>query len=140
MREKKMIKKSVAIIIAAVIIVAAAALVFSTYTNHNNPTNNSSLEKQQPSVNDIDTSTNTNLTKTSSEKVKKTNIMSPAEAKKLAKKYFGEPGFTAGTPKLSKENGKYIYTVPIIENGKNIGFIDIDAQTGESLGGAVPNG
>lgn len=136
-----MIKKPIATIIVIIIILAAGALVFSTYTNHTNPTNTSNLEKQQPSLNDSNTSNNTNSIKTSSEKAKKTKIMSPAEAKMLAqKKYIEEPGYTAGTPELSKEDGKYIYTVPIIKKGKKVGFIDIDAQTGESLGGAGPNG
>jgi len=42
----------------------------------------------------------------------------------------------AGTPKLVKQDKRLVYIVPIMENGKNVGEIDIDAETGANLGGA----
>lgn len=43
---------------------------------------------------------------------------------------------TAGTPSLVKQDNKMVYVVPVIDNGNNVGEIDIDAQTGANLGGA----
>lgn len=112
-----MIKKS---IIAVVAIVAAAALIFAAAGGAGN--SNSSDQQQQTVSDNSDTSDST-----SSE-----TKISSREAKNIAQKYIEEPGATAGTPTLSKN----VYTVPIILNGKNVGEISIDAQTGENLGGA----
>ena len=121
-----MIKKA---IIAVVVIVAAAAMVFAAGSpDQNNPASNSNPEVQQNTAdNNVDNGT-------SSQSDEQT--ISAAEAKKIAEKYIEEPGASAGTPTLSKQDGKLVYTVPIIMNGENVGEIDIDAQTGENLGGA----
>jgi len=122
-----MIKKA---IIAVVVILAAAAIVFAAEnTAPNNSASNSNQEIQQNSAN------NANNGSTSNNNDAQTKI-SAAEAKKIAEKYIEEPGASAGTPKLSKQDGNLVYTVPVIMNGKNVGEIDIDAQTGENLGGA----
>lgn len=121
-----MIKKT---IVAIVIIAAAAAIVFaaSGNTNHINSTNSISQANQQ----------NLSVSNGSSDKASESQTkISSAEAKKIAQKYIEEPGATAGTPTLSKMDGKYVYTVPVIENGKNVGEIDIDATTGKNVGGA----
>ena len=120
-----MIKKA---IIAVVVILAAAAIVFAAEnTAPNNSASNSNQEIQQNSANNADNSSTSNDAQTK---------ISAAEAKKIAEKYIEEPGASAGTPKLSKQDGNLVYTVPVIMNGKNVGEIDIDAQTGENLGGA----
>jgi uncharacterized membrane protein YkoI len=54
----------------------------------------------------------------------------------MAEKYIEEPGATAGTPELVKSKDKQIYLVPVIHNGKQVGEIEIDAVTGENLGGS----
>lgn len=121
-----MIKKA---IVAIVVIAAAAAVIFaaSGNTNHINSTDSISQANQQ----------NLSVSNDSSDKASESQTkISSAEAKKIAQKYIEEPGATAGTPALSKIDGKYVYTVPVIENGKNVGEIDIDATTGKNVGGA----
>ena len=119
-----MIKKA---IVAIVVIVAAAAIVFAAAgnTNHTNSTNSVNAENQQNLSASSGTSDNSSKTKISS-----------AEAQKTAQKYIDVQGATAGTPKLIKINGQYIYAVPVIDNGTNVGEIDIDAVTGKNVGGA----
>lgn len=111
-----------------VAIIAAVAVVFAAFGNlgHNNSTNQSINPVKQESSSDNNGTSNT------SNQIK----ISPEEAQKIAQKYIEEPGATAGTPTLSKSNGQYVYTVPVINNRVNVGEIEIDAQTGENLGGA----
>ena len=116
-----MIKKS---IIAVIAIVAAAAIIFAAVGGAGN--NNFSNQQQLSVSNNSSTSDNNS----------NQNIISSEEAKKIAQKYIEEPGATAGTPTLNKTDGQYVYTVPVMENGKNVGEIDIDAQTGKNVGGA----
>jgi uncharacterized membrane protein YkoI len=130
-----MIKKS---IIAIVAIIAAAGLVFAAYggTGNNNPTNTSNnLEKQQTSSATITTNTNTN-TATKNEKTNTNNIISASKAKEIAQKYIQVSTATTGTPKLIKSDKTLIYVVPVVDNGQVVGEIEIDAQTGENVGGA----
>ena len=124
-----MIKKA---IVAIVVIVAAAAIVFAAAgnTNHTNSTNSVNAENQQNLSASSGTSDNS-----ASDNSSKTKISS-AEAQKTAQKYIDVQGATAGTPKLIKINGQYIYAVPVIDNGTNVGEIDIDAVTGKNVGGA----
>ena len=62
--------------------------------------------------------------------------ISPAQAKSIAQKSIAQEGATTGAPKLITMNGKKVYVVPVIDNGKTSGEIWIDAQTGENIGGA----
>ncbi|WP_414470110.1 PepSY domain-containing protein [Methanobacterium sp. ACI-7] len=62
--------------------------------------------------------------------------ISPAQAKSIAQKSIAQEGATTGTPELITMNGKKVYVVPVIDNGKRSGEIWIDAQTGENIGGA----
>lgn len=120
-----MIKKS---IVALVVIVAAAAMVFGA-SNYTNSTIGSSDQEQDGLPADKNTfskaSDNSDETKISAE-----------EAKKIAQKYIEEPGTNAGKPKLIKTDGRYIYVVPVMDNGTNVGEINIDALTGKNVGGA----
>ena len=121
-----MIKKS---IIALAAIVAVVGIVFAAGgAGHSNSTNSNDLEKQQKSSSDTNASTATT--------VNASTKISATKAKEIASKYIDSPGATAGTPKLTTEDGKKVYVVPVIDNGQQVGEIDIDAQTGENLGGA----
>ena len=64
------------------------------------------------------------------------NIISQAEAQKIAAKYIEQAGATPGTPDLVSQDGKKVYIVPVILNNTIMGEIDIDAQDGSNLGGA----
>ena len=127
-----MIKKAM---IAMVVIVAAAAITFAAagsagHTNH---------EKQQ-NLSAAGNASNSNLSKGNVSNVSNSTHgkkkISSAEAQKIAQKYIEEPGATAGKPLLSKTGGKYVYTVPVMQNKKNVGEIDIDATSGKNVGGA----
>ena len=125
-----MIKKS---IIAMVIIIAGIGLVFAAYggTGNNNPTTSSSnQEKQQTSGGDLTSKSNTATENENS------NIISASEAKEIAQKYIEVSTATSGTPKLIKSGETMIYVVPVIDNGQVVGEIEINAQTGENVGGA----
>lgn len=63
-------------------------------------------------------------------------IISPTEAQEIAAKYIEQAGATPGTPNLISQDGKKVYVVPVIINNKNVGEIDVDAQSGSNLGGA----
>ncbi|MGB9979094.1 PepSY domain-containing protein [Methanobacterium sp.] len=126
-----MIKKS---IIAIVVMLAAAALVFGASGNHINSTGNSN-QGQQSSVASSSSSDDTSDSSKISDNTTETKITS-AEAQKLAQKYIDVEGATAGTPKLIKTDGQYVYAVPVISNGTNVGEIDINAITGKNVGGA----
>ena len=130
-----MIKKA---IVAIVVIVAAAAIVFAALppsqnnsTNNSNPANNSSSEIQQNMTNNT-TSADNVTTSTTTE----SNTISASDAKEIAGKYIKQPGAYAGSPTLTKIDGNLVYIVPVIYNGENVGEIDINAQTGENVGGA----
>jgi len=121
-----MIKKS---IVALVVIVAAAAMVFGA-SNYTNSTIGSSDQEQEG------LSTDTNTFSNASEDDPDETKISPAKAQEIAQKYIEEPGTNAGKPKLIKTDGRYIYVVPVIDNGTNVGEINIDALTGKNVGGA----
>ena len=116
------------IIVALVIVVAVLGLGFATIGNTakknttNNTTNPVTPQIVTNTNNTTDESTHTNITST--------------EAQKIASKYIAVSGAKAGTPTLIQQDNKWVYIVPIIDNGKNVGEIDIDAQTGANLGGA----
>lgn len=122
-----MAKKTVIAILA---IFAAIGIVFAASggTGNNNPKNDSSDQIKQQDVKNSSSNISTD-TKT------KTGI-SAAKAQKIAQKYIQVSGAVAGTPKLTKIKGHTIYIVPVIDNGKTVGEIDIDAQSGENVGGA----
>lgn len=65
----------------------------------------------------------------------KTHV-STEDAKNIASKYIEEPGASPGSPKIVYIDGKPVYVVPVIKNGKQVGEIYIDVKTGKNLGGA----
>ena len=125
-----MIKK---IIVALLVVAAVSGIVYATYGNtSNNATNNTNQGTQQTQQINNTTSQNTNSDTTTSTKI----AISSAEAMKIANGYIQVSTATAGTPSLVKQDNKMVYVVPVMNNGTNIGEIDIDAQTGANLGGA----
>jgi uncharacterized membrane protein YkoI len=115
------------LIVALVVLVAVIGLAFATLdTNEkqNNTNNITTQLKQETPTNNTTPVNGTN------------NNISSAEAKKIANAYIDSQGASAGTPNLVKQDGKYVYIVPVIDNGNSIGEIYIDAETGENLGGA----
>ena len=102
-----------------VLLVAVVAVSGCLDTGSNqNPQNN--LSNQGQNVTNLTNATNITAT----------------QAQELANKYIEQAGATAGTPQLTTVNGKPVYVVPIVMNGKTVGQIEIDATTGQNLGGA----
>lgn len=117
------------IILGLVVLVAIVGIGFAAFNNNtktNDTNNNSTVQvvSQNTAQNTSNNNTNTG------------NMISSEEAKKIATKYIDSPGATAGTPKLVKQDNKYVYIVPVMDKGQNVGEIDIDAITGANLGGA----
>jgi len=117
------------IIVGLLVLVAMLGIGFATYDITKNHDNSGNVQVNQ---NNTSVSTNNNTSTNSSVQTK----ISSAEAMKIANKYIESPGATAGTPELVKQDNKYVYIVPVIDNGTNVGEIDIDATTGANLGGA----
>ena len=115
------------IILGMVVLIAITGIGFAAFgnTKTNSTNNNSSVQ-----IVAQNTTANTSNTTTTENKI------SSEEAKKIATKYIDEAGATAGTPQLVKQDNKYVYIVPVMENGQTVGEIDIDAETGANLGGA----
>jgi uncharacterized membrane protein YkoI len=85
-----------------------------------------------------DNTTQKNVSKLSQNVNNATNAtnITATQAQELANKYIEQAGATAGTPQLTTVNGKPVYIVPIVMNGNTVGQIEIDATTGQNLGGA----
>jgi uncharacterized membrane protein YkoI len=115
------------LIVALVVLVAVIGLAFATLDNNEKQenTNNNTTQLKQENLTHNTTPINSN-----------NKNISSAEAKKIANTYIDSQGASAGTPNLVKQDGKYVYIVPVMDNGKNVGEIYIDAETGENLGGA----
>ncbi|EKF85442.1 PepSY domain-containing protein [Methanobacterium formicicum] len=118
-----MIKKSTVALMALIVLM----VVVSGCTTNTNSTQNNTQNMSNQSNNNSNNANNT---------TNSTNLISPEKAKSIAQQYVEEPGVTTGTPVLQTVNGKQVYVVPLIQNGKNVGEIEIDAVTGENLGGA----
>jgi hypothetical protein len=139
-----MIKKA---IIALIFILAIVGLAFAANSmNIKNSTNttNSTINTTNTTTNTTNSTnpfkqinvTATKNTSLTSQKNKTLYTISPAEARNIADTYIQVSGAVAGTPKLVYQSNKLVYIVPVMENGTNVGEIDIDAQNGHNLGGA----
>lgn len=62
--------------------------------------------------------------------------ISSSQAQSIADNYIEEPGASSGSPKNVNIGGEDTYVVPVESDGKNVGEIHIDPQTGENVGGA----
>jgi len=116
-----MIKKSALTIMVALMVLM---VVVSGCTDTNNSTTNTD--------NDISDQTSDNTASNPTDE----GIISAEEAKAIAQEFVEEPGVTAETPTLTTVDGRQIYVVPLYQNGEVVGEIEIDAVTGENLGGA----
>ena len=122
-----------------------AALIGIGYAAHTSAQNNNNITNQTPaqnvSNNNATTPNNANkattVTTSNSENTGSSqDLISSAEAQSIAQTYIIQPNAQAGPPILNEINGEQIYTVPVILNGNNVGYIDINAQTGKNVGGA----
>ncbi len=59
-----------------------------------------------------------------------------SDSQTIAQKYIEEPGAVAGKPERYDIGGKSTDVVPVSQDGKRVGEIDIDPKTGENVGGA----
>lgn len=126
-----MIKKStrilalVGMMLTVLAVVALALVVFGS--SENNP------PEEIISTENTNNTTNTNST----DDVNDVNVkITPTEAQQIAEKYIEEVGATAGTPKLDEIGDEMVYIVPVVINGTTVGEIDINAMTGENMGGS----
>lgn len=98
--------------------------------NTGNP-NNTTNQGQSNNLQDKENSNN-QTTSTAQETGSKDNY----DSRSIASKYIEEPNAVAGEPKRVKIDGKSTDVVPVISNGKQVGEIHIDPETGENVGGA----
>lgn len=117
--------KSTIAILAVIVVVVVAAGIYAG-TTQLNPGNQSDDNKTTNDNSQINTSQNNSSQ----------NMITTQEAQDIALRYIEEPNATAGTPKLIDQDGQKIYVVPVMMNGTAVGQIDIDAYTGENVGGA----
>lgn len=129
---KNMIKKSVIAVVAMVALVALVFAASGSLDNKDNKDNKSTTNSSSNQEKQQDSSTNNTTQQNTTEQTK----ISSEQAQEIAQKFIEQPGATAGTPQLTEISGKSIYVVPVMVDGKSVGEIEIDAQTGENLGGA----
>ena len=135
-----MIKKAV---IALIVILAIVGLAFAS-----NNINTKNTTNAIPTTNTTHSTTNTThsmspmkqtnfiVTKNTTQNNNTQINISLAEARNIAATYIQVSGAVAGMPTLVYQSNKLVYIVPVMENGTNVGEIDIDAQAGHNLGGA----
>ncbi len=119
-----------------VAIIVMAAIMIVGFTAYGSAHNNNNITNQTPAQNVSNNSKNTTITATTQNTASEQELISAADAQSIAQQYILQPGAQAGTPILKELSGEKIYTVPVILDGKNVGEIDIDAQTGKNVGGA----
>lgn len=140
-----MLKRTIMTLLVVLAISTAVISVFAV-SNDNNSSNNIGSDQLTQLTTPSSTNINTNLLSTGQTN-KNHNfkkhlttvlpvIISPTEAQKIAIKYIKQPGATAGTPELVKQDNKKVYIVPVIYKTKNVGEIDLDAHNGKNIGGA----
>jgi len=131
---------------ALLVVVAISTAVISVFavSNDNNYSNNIGSDQ----LTQLTTPSSTNITNnplSTGQTNKKHNVKNdftlitiilPKDAQKIATKYIKQPGATAGTPELVKQDNKNDYIVPVIYKSENVGEIDLDAHTGSNIGGA----
>lgn len=105
-------------------------------SSNNNNANNTNITPTNNNTN------NTNITPTDNKTENKTTI-SIAEAKVIATNWAANQGTNGATIKhVSTDNaadGGKLYTFNIIKKGEIIGSVEIDAETGKVVGGAIKN-
>ncbi|MDD1763820.1 MAG: PepSY domain-containing protein [Methanobacteriaceae archaeon] len=112
-----MIKRTIMTLMVLMVVVVGVS---GCLDSNSNKTTQNTVTNQSQNLNNITNATNITAT----------------QAQQIANKYIEQAGATAGTPQLTTVNGKQVYVVPIIVNGMTVGQIEIDATTGQNLGGA----
>lgn len=125
-----MIAKSKIVLIAMVALLAVGTSAF-VFAHSKEPNNQTAVQNQSNAS--ISSTSNTTGANAAGPNQK---LISASEAQSTAQKYIQEPGATAGNPDLKTLNGEQVYVVPVILNGKTVGEIDIDAISGNNVGGA----
>ena len=125
-----MIAKSKIVLIAMVALLAIGASAF-VFAHSKDPSNQTAVQNQSNNNTNNNSNDSTSSAGTTDQK-----LISASDAQSIAQKYIQEPGATAGTPDLKDFSGEKVYVVPVVLNGKTVGEIDIDAITGNNVGGA----
>jgi uncharacterized membrane protein YkoI len=124
-----MLNRSVLILLGLVIVVVIGAGIYAGSVQIK-PTS-------QVGNTDVTTITNSNTPEINNQQNNSVKTMiSSSEAQNIAQTYIEEPGATAGTPRLVEIDGQMVYVVPVLMDGDVVGQIEIDAYTGENVGGA----
>jgi len=139
----------VLILIVASVTVAAYQVTSSNpqlkQSNVANLQNTVNKDHKDDSQNEISDSDNTmsnqpnsnNIRKSSNKKeiTSKSNVKT-SDSQSIAQKYIEEPNAVAGKPERYNIGGKPTDVVPVLIDGKRVGEIDIDPETGKNVGGA----
>lgn len=96
----------------------------ASYNNINNNPNPNNNKKA-----------NTKKDTTSKSSVKASSVKT-SDSQSIAQKYIEEPNAIAGKPEKVNIGGKNTDVVPVLSNGKRVGEIHIDPETGKNVGGA----
>ncbi|WP_414469221.1 PepSY domain-containing protein [Methanobacterium sp. ACI-7] len=110
-------------------------------TTENNQQNTNPLNTQESANDDGNSNQKSDESKEAKSDSKdksesKENEISSSQAKSIAQKYIEEPGTNAGKPEKVNIGGKKTYVVPVESEGKTVGEIHVDPETGENVGGA----
>ena len=110
----------------------------SNTVNLQNQVNTDNQDNSQVSDNSLQNQPNSNNNQKATNK-KYSNSKSDvktSDSQSIAQQYIEEPGAVAGTPERCDIGGKTTDVVPVIQDGKRVGEIDIDPKTGKNVGGA----
>ncbi|MBI5680806.1 MAG: PepSY domain-containing protein [Methanobacterium sp.] len=129
--------KGIIAIIAVIILAGVGLYVYSLQGSNINTGNNTTQNITNPNNTQTTPQNQTNITSVNNTQVNnniKTNISSE-HAKEISLQFINEPGAYPGNPTLSKlPDGKLVWDIPVIQNGKIVSGVVIDAQTGANLG------
>ncbi len=105
--------------------------------NLQNHVNTDNQNNSQISDNSQQNQANSNSKKTSTKKYSSSKSdTKTSDSQSIAQRYIEEPGAVAGTPENYDIGGKNTDVVPVLQDGKRVGEIDIDPKTGKNVGGA----
>ena len=124
-----MLNKSLLAILALVVVVVIGAGIYAGSTQIE-PTSQSD-DVDIATITSNDTAQDNNSQNDSGK-----TMINATEAQHIAKTFIEAENATAGTPHLVEIDGQMIYVVPVIMDGKTVGQIEIDAYTGNNVGGA----
>lgn len=121
----------IALIVIIIVVIIAGVYLYPRFTDQ---LQNNTTEKNTSVQNETQISPQNQTNTTEADNTTKTAI-SDEQARKIALQYIYVPGAYPGNANLSKwPDGRLVWTVPVIKNGKIVNGIVIDAQTGQNLG------